>query len=204
VATLLLALSYGLPLVTAGRNSPAIRESTRGTLMRNRCNRVFAEREEIRRRHAQKLTAGAKTKTPRELRRDALAAFPELEMYFRRRIANGLSAKLIEDGHCVVRLGVYSTGPVRMGRSEVFRKGNVVIQLNGLSIDTKMGVYVRDTFSTKPNAAKKQASQQRRINAIVDMAANTFDGELKTRPSLRQYAAESLKALGARMGNVRL
>ena len=79
-----------------------------------------------------------------------------------------------------------------------------MIQLNGLSIDTKMGVYVRDTFSTKPNAAKKHASQQRRINAIVDMASNTFDGDLKARPSVRQYAASSLKALGARMGGVRL
>jgi hypothetical protein len=204
VASLLLVRSYGHPLGTSGHSSNSIRASIHGVLTRNRCNRVFAEREEIRRRYAKKLAAAGKPKTPRELRRDAFAAFPELEMYFRRRIANGLSAKLIEEGYCVTRLGVYSTGRVRMGRAEVFRQGNVVIQLNGLSIDTKMAVYVRDPFSTKSNAPQKQTSQQRRINAIVDMAANTFGADLKARPTLRDFAAKSLEALGARMGGVRL
>ena len=202
LGTLLLVRSYGLSLTVGGRISEPIRDDIYGVLARNRCNRVFVERERIRLQHA---AAGAPDGTvSADDPRRSLAVLLDQEWFFRRRIANQLSARLVENGHCVTQLGVYATGRVEWGRKGPYRDGKIAVQLNGLSIDTGIHVYVADPMSKEANAQRNRTTQRRRIDDVVTVAAGMFGAIMKERADIREHARQSLQALGSRMGGVDL
>ena len=90
-----------------------------------------------------------------------------------------------------------------MGERGPFRKGTVVIRLNGSSIDTNAAVYVINPLDPKTTQAKR-SFQQARIQNIVSTAVTIFGANMKRLEDVRAYASRELLALSARMGDVSL
>lgn len=188
LATMLLVRSYGYPLLYNGRGAGGSRDRIRSVFARNRCNRVFVERETIRRSRPDGADVGS---------------YEDAEWYFRRRVANQLSARLVEDGHAATRLSVHLSGDVKQGRRGPYRDGFVSVHLNGVAIDTSLAPSILDPLDSNVSAVRR-ANQRRRIDDIVAVAASKFGSQIRSSEVLRKHAEACLASLSARMGNVAL
>lgn len=191
LGTIFLAHSYGFPVRTAGRISPDNAATIEALLKRNRSNRVFAERAS---RREEKLTP--------------IQAFEELEWRFRRRVANALSLQLLMAGSSVADLGVYFNGqihkrPEEPRRTEFYRDGTVVVRLNGAYLATHPAPYIEDPdgaglTETRRNRIRQETND--RASRIVTEAVNWYKDRISNEVGLKNYAADSMKAIGQRFG----
>jgi hypothetical protein len=198
VATILLVRAYGLTIPTGGRPNSKVGSRVAAVLLRNRCNHVFVEREQVRRRHALSVAL------PNPSVSTQFMAYGENEWYLRRRIANAMSARLIEDGHVVTRLGVYLSGTPKLGRRGPYPTGRIVVQLNGWSLDTNMAPTVIDPLASDPNSVARKQRQSKLVDAVVGLAVTSYGGDMQANAHIRRHAALQIEALGARMGGVKL
>jgi hypothetical protein len=180
IGTLLLARAYGHDVLTRGQSSAQRSQAIAELLARNRCNRVFADRDQHRLVPAKRMPLADR--------------WAEAEWMFRRRVAIATGNRLLELGASTTDVAVYPTGALKKSRSGWFyRKGNVVVRLNGVYIQTKFAPYVVD-----PNRTPTPRASARPSDIATDAAAS-YIRLLQQDSRLRDSAAAAMAALGARI-----
>lgn len=167
LATVLLVMSYGLPISLDGWTSP--NEDIVRVLRRNRCNDIFKVRAEVR---------GQKS-TPEEA-----------EERYCRALLNYLSGWLIARGLCPHTINVY-LGPRRLQRPGFERKLNseqVLIDLNGYRIDTGLG------WKSNPSIGNPAPSQRDHFREIAENVQTKYLEHLNADRLARGYVRSSLSA----------
>lgn len=191
LATLLLIRSYGLPVKAVGGRSEARQARIEELLRRNVCNQVFAERA----LHRKEDRVG----------KSQLELFHEGEWMFFRRICNRLSGTLAAHGLAARSLSVFANGTVKIGRRVPFRKGNVVLQINGRRYYTPYPVYVpaEETLSGSISPQRRSnidKTRRQRIGHIVGWALAHYRDDLRKNKALRADAENQLASLWERLG----
>ena len=187
-ATILLAASYGVPLVADSTEANTIDDKTDTAvvrmLRRNRCNQAFRERAVIR--------AEAIDET-------------DLEWRLRREIAVYLGGWFVAVGRVAASLAIYisdETGAELMSTSGVRLNRNVIAEING-SYFRYEAPLPRPFFDRGNNAAGQEASKKslrdyyRHIARSID---HRYRELLHGDVSRRHFASETLRAGLSRLG----
>lgn len=171
-ANILLPLSYGLK-VAADQSTLKDRRPEIGELYaRNRCNTVFLDRARARRDFP---APGG-----------SYDSFQDWEWQIRRRFANQLTMRLIENNRAVASVTMHFFGDLKAKRNKFTRpEAGAAIELNG----------VRITFENLGDIGPLTDDKIR--DSTGDYVANAdvkYCNRLREDPSFRKYALDSLRA----------
>jgi hypothetical protein len=178
------ALSYGHVLFAddSDQTKPA-RTGLHELFQRNRCNRVFAIRDEAR-IHRKFRSA------------NSIDALLEAEWLIRRRLANEISIRCIERGRALASISVHLWGPIRKSNGH-FQRPNAQgsVEMNGIRIP----LYDLGNISYLRRDEVKEA-----VDHYVTTLDTLYATHLRSDSSLRAYARDALKTTVRRLVACRL
>jgi len=198
IANILLAYSYGFPIMTNGGMQPGHQFGIRGLFRRSACNNIFLKRALIR-NHEMKIS------NDRE-------ALEEYEWLFRRRVGNYVSQALLAEGFAVREVKVMLTGS-EWGRergSKLYwrRNSKVVVVLNGLRVHTDVSLMMlaKRVREIKKNRTPDDTTERevRKLmletsQSVAGIAVSTYRAFFRHR-GVKEFARSSLTALTERFG----
>src|SRR5688572_29882531 len=171
-ANILLPLSYDLKVAAAHSTVSNRRPEIANLYGRNRCNTVFIDR------------AKARKDFPKS--GGTYENLQDWEWLIRRRFANQLTARLIENNRAVSSVSMHFFGDIKATRSRFTRPDTgAAIELNGVRITFE---DLGDIGSMTDDAIRKSTGD------YVAKADVEYTTRLRQDPALKKYALDSLRA----------
>lgn len=173
------ALSYGHALTAdvsdqTRPTNPGLRE----LFLRNRCNRVFALRDEAR-IHSKLRSA------------NSIDSLLEAEWLIRRRLANEISLRCIERGRALTSISVHFWGSIRKSDGHYQRpKAQGSVEMNGIRIPL-------DDLGNISYLKRDEAKEA--VDRYVTTLDTLYATQLRSDGSLRAYAREAMRATARRL-----
>lgn len=173
------ALSYGHVLTAdVSAQTKPVDQGLRELFLRNRCNRVFALRDEAR-IHSKLRSA------------NSIESLLEAEWLIRRRLANELSIRCIERGRALTSISVHFGGLIRKSKGHYQRpNAQGSVEMNGVRIP----LYDLGNISSLKRDEVKEA-----VDHYVTTLDTLYATQLRSDDSLRAYARDAMTATAKRL-----